>query len=145
MAITLDGTTGITSPDINVTAQTTNFDTSGTIIASNISDGTTSVASTYVVNGSAKAWVNINQIGTQAIQDSFNISSITDINVGRTTVNLSNNMSNINYSSVMGAGYNSMQGNMGQLVGSVGMAVLNSSASYEDRNNSCIQIMGDLA
>ena len=116
-----------------------------TIIASNISDGTTSVASTYVVNGSAKAWVNFNQIGTQAIQDSFNISSITDINVGRTTVNFSNNMSNTNYSSVMSAEYNSMQGNMGQLVGSVGMAVLNSSASYEDRNNSCIQIMGDLA
>jgi hypothetical protein len=54
-------------------------------------------------------------------------------------------MSNTNYSSVMSAEYNSMQGNMGQLVGSVGMAVLNSSASYEDRNDSCIQIMGDLA
>ena len=93
----------------------------------------------------AKAWVNINQIGTQVIQDSFNISSITDSGVGRTTANLSNNMSNTNYSSVMGAEYNSSQGNMGQLVGSVGIAVLNSSASYEDRNNSCIQIMGDLA
>ena len=116
-----------------------------TIIASNISDGTTSVASTYVVNGSAKAWVNFNQIGTQAIQDSFNISSITDINVGRTTVTLSNSMSNIYYSSVMGAEYNSLQGNMGQLVGSVGIALLNANNAYEDRDNACIQIMGDLA
>ena len=45
----------------------------------------------------------------------------------------------------MGSDYNSMQGNMGQLVGSVGMAMLNSGNSYEDRDNACIQIMGDLA
>jgi hypothetical protein len=49
-----------------------------TIIASNISDGTTSVASTYVVNGSAKAWVNFNGTGTVAIRDSLNVGSITD-------------------------------------------------------------------
>ena len=93
----------------------------------------------------AKAWVNFNQIGTQAIQDSFNISSITDLNVGRTTVTLSNSMSNIYYSSVMGSDYNSSQGNMGQLVGSVGIALLNANNAYEDRDNACIQIMGDLA
>jgi hypothetical protein len=45
-----------------------------TIIASNISDGTTSVASTYVVNGSAKAWVNFNGTGTVAIRDSLMLS-----------------------------------------------------------------------
>ena len=111
-----------------------------TISAAN---GTDPVALTK--QSAAKAWVNINQIGTQAIQDSFNISSITDLNPGRTTVTLSNSMSNTNYSSVMGSDYNSSQGNMGQLVGSVGMAMLNSGNSYEDRDNACIQIMGDLA
>ena len=60
----------------------TGIDVTGTIIASNISDGTTSVASTYVVNGSAKAWVNFNGQGTIAIRGSLNVSSITDIAVG---------------------------------------------------------------
>ena len=69
-----------------------------TIIASNISDGTTSVPSTYVVNGSAKAWVNFNGTGTVAIRDSFNVSSLTDVSTGRTLTNFTNNMSNENYS-----------------------------------------------
>ena len=36
MAITLDGTTGITSPDINVTAQTTGFTTTGNLTAADL-------------------------------------------------------------------------------------------------------------
>jgi hypothetical protein len=61
-----------------------------TIIASNISDGTTSVASTYVVNGSAKAWVNFNGTSTVAIRDSLNVGSITDVGTGNYTLNFSN-------------------------------------------------------
>jgi hypothetical protein len=60
-----------------------------TIIASNISDGTTSVPSTYVVNGSAKAWVNFNGTGTIAARDSFNVASLTDNGVGDYSVNVS--------------------------------------------------------
>ena len=69
-----------------------------TIIASNISDGTTSVASTYVVNGSAKAWVNFNGTSTVAIRDSENVSSLTDVATGDYRCNYSSNMSNQNYS-----------------------------------------------
>ena len=77
-----------------------------TIIASNISDGTTSVASTYVVNGSAKAWVNFNGTSTVAIRDSLNVGSITDNGTGNYTVNISSAMSNANYAGVNGsAGY----------------------------------------
>jgi hypothetical protein len=36
MAITLDGTTGITSPDINVTAQTNGFTTTGNLTAADL-------------------------------------------------------------------------------------------------------------
>jgi len=71
-----------------------------TIIASNISDGTTSVASTYVVNGSAKAWVNFNGTGTVAIRDSLNVGSITDNGTGQYTVNFTNALSDANYSVV---------------------------------------------
>lgn len=69
-----------------------------TIIATNISDGTTSVPSTYVVNGSAKAWVNFDGTGTVAIRDSMNVGSITDVGTGQYRVNFTNAMSDANYS-----------------------------------------------
>ena len=53
-----------------------------TLNVSNITDGTTTVGTEYVVNGSAKAWVNFNGTGTVAVRDSFNTSSITDISSG---------------------------------------------------------------
>jgi len=38
----------------------------------------------------AKAWVNFNMTGTQAIRSSYNVSSITDTNTGQTTVSFTN-------------------------------------------------------
>jgi hypothetical protein len=73
-----------------------------TIIASNISDGTTSVASTYVVNGSAKAWVNFNGTGTIAARDSFNVASLTDNGTGDYSCNFSSAMGNANYAPTFG-------------------------------------------
>jgi hypothetical protein len=68
-----------------------------TLNVSNISDGTDTVATGYVVNGSAKAWVNLNGTGTIAARDSFNSSSLTDAGVGRYSVNFSSNLANTNY------------------------------------------------
>lgn len=62
------------------------------LVVSNISDGTTSVGTGYVVNGAAKAWVNFNQTGTDTINNSFNISSLTDNGTGLTYINLSSAM-----------------------------------------------------
>ncbi len=70
MAITIDGTNGITFPDASVQA---------------------------TGEGLAKAWVNFNGTGTVAINASFNVSSITDNGVGSYTVNFSKAMSNANY------------------------------------------------
>ena len=74
-----------------------------TITASNISDSTTTVGTSYVVNGSAKGWVNLTQDGTQAIQDSFNVSSINDIDVGRSSMTWTNSMSNSVYAASFAA------------------------------------------
>ena len=52
-----------------------------TLNVSNITDGTTTVGTSYVVNGSAKAWFNLNA-ATPALRDSFNIGSITDQGTG---------------------------------------------------------------
>jgi len=58
--------------------------------ADSISDGTNSVGTSYVVNGSAKAWVNFNGIGTIAARNSENVSSLTDNGTGDYTVNFTN-------------------------------------------------------
>tara|TARA_R110001606_G_scaffold393592_1_gene563647 strand:+ start:402 stop:815 length:414 start_codon:yes stop_codon:yes gene_type:complete len=57
-----------------------------------------SVALETVSQGSAKAWVNFNGTGTVAIQDSFNVSGLTDNAVGDYTVVIGNDMANANYS-----------------------------------------------
>jgi hypothetical protein len=49
------------------------------------------------VNGSAKAWLNINQTSTQAIRESFNVSSIADNGTGLTTVTVSSAFANNDY------------------------------------------------
>ena len=69
-----------------------------TLEVSNLNDGTTTVATTFVTNGSAKMWVNFTGITTTATRDSFNVSSLTDGGTGNTTVTLTNNMDNANYS-----------------------------------------------
>ena len=63
-----------------------------TLNVSNITDGTTTVGTSYVVNGSAKAWVNFNQSSSVGINHSFNVSSWTDGSTGRATTNLTNAM-----------------------------------------------------
>ena len=61
--------------------------------------GNNSVATSVVANGSAKAWINFNQTSTQAIRDSYNISSITDAATGQTSpIAFTNNMSDSNFS-----------------------------------------------
>jgi hypothetical protein len=69
-----------------------------TLTVSNVSDGTLSIPTTYVTNGSAKAWVNFNGTGTIAARDSLNVSSLTDNGTGNYTVNVINSFANANYS-----------------------------------------------
>jgi len=69
-----------------------------TLNVSNITDGTDTVETGYVVNGSAKAWVNFDGESTAAIRDSFNSSSLSDNGVGNYTVTFTNSMSNSSYS-----------------------------------------------
>ena len=71
-----------------------------TISAANISDGTDTVGTGYVVNGSAKAWVNFNGSGTIAVRDSLNVTSLTDLATGSTLVNLTSAFSNTNFAEV---------------------------------------------
>ena len=69
-----------------------------TLNVSNISDGTDTVATGYVVNGSTKTWVNYDGTGTPSIRDSLNASSITDHAIGQTSITVSSGFANVNYS-----------------------------------------------
>ncbi len=48
-------------------------------------------------NAMPTAWVNFNGLGTVAIREAFNISSITDLGAGRYRANFANPMANTNY------------------------------------------------
>lgn len=70
-----------------------------TLNVANITDGTTTLSTSYVVNGSAKAYITYGPAG--GILDSFNISSVTDDNattVGKYIHNLTSAMSQNTYS-----------------------------------------------
>ena len=67
-----------------------------TLEVSNLNDGTTTLGTTYITNGSAKAWVTKNLDGT-AIEDSFNVSSLTDVGTGIHQFTFSNAFSNNTY------------------------------------------------
>lgn len=75
-----------------------------TINVSNISDGSTSVGTGYVVNGSAKAWAAYNGQGTVSTRQSFNVSSMTDVSTGTYTFQLTSGLSG---SGVIGSAWNS--------------------------------------
>jgi hypothetical protein len=66
--------------------------------------GNNSVGMSYVANGSAKVWANLNAIGTNALRDSFNVGSSTDHGIGDYTINFTNNMNNNDYSVSVNAG-----------------------------------------
>ncbi len=67
-----------------------------TLNVSNITDGTDTVGTSYVVNGSAKAWVRYNQL-TPSITQSFNVSSVTDVGTGQSTVNFTTSLDGFDY------------------------------------------------
>jgi len=65
-----------------------------TLNVSNITDGTDTVGTSYVLNGSAKVWVNLTQVSTQTIRDSLNVSSLTDLGTGQTRISFASSMNN---------------------------------------------------
>jgi hypothetical protein len=93
-----------------------------TLNVSNISDGTDTVETGYVVNGSAKAWVSLSMSGA-SVNDSHNVSSISDNGVGEFSMNFSSNMGNTNYTHVSGCSSATPLGAICTLEGLDGVAV----------------------
>ena len=108
----------------------------------------------FVVNGSAKAWVNLNGTGTIAISDSLNHSSATDSATGKYVFNFTNSFGNTSYVS---SGLNnqvSPSGNYNRyasLNGALSASSLNcwsvrgDTAAIEDTQSLQVASHGDLA
>ena len=69
-----------------------------TLEVSNLNDGTKTVATTFVTNGSAKAWCYVEGDASSPLINSFNGSSLTDSGTGDYTFNLTNNFNYAKYS-----------------------------------------------
>ena len=101
MTITLNGTTGITTPDIDSTAGFDGEDLTGDVAAARITGALNATGSAPIY--ACRAWVNFNGTGTVAIRASGNVSSITDNGTGDYTVNFTTAMQDVNYA-VNGSG-----------------------------------------
>lgn len=120
-----------------------------TLVTSNISDGTTSVGTGYVVNGSAKAWSNLNGNGTIALRDSLNISGVTDNGTGDYTYSFSTSMANANYTFTgtgeFAAGTLCTEDDTGRLSTAYQTRHFNTSGTLQDCAVTKTIVMGDLA
>ena len=127
----------------------------GTIVADTLTHSTAgSIATNYVVEGSAKAWVNFDGTGTVAARDSLNFSGLTDNGTGDYTVTISNAMVNTDYS-CGGSAQQNVAGTRGDFV--VGLhstaqttttrrlSTVDSGGTATDALVVNLQIFGDLA
>ena len=124
----------------------------GTIAADTLTHSTAgSIATNYVVEGSAKAWVNFTGTGTPAFRDSFGASSLSDDSTGDYTVTLTNAMSTTtDWSGSIsgnGSGYTHSFGGTATLFTSTSFSVNVRAAASSDTDISllCGQVFGDLA
>tara|TARA_B100001094_G_C17962309_1_gene686072 strand:- start:43 stop:411 length:369 start_codon:yes stop_codon:yes gene_type:complete len=109
-------------------------------------DGNT-VASTYVTNGSAKAWIATEGEATPTIRISLNHSSVTDNGVGDQTMTYTNNFSEIGCL-VAGTYHNAvvvMHQILSRSTGTHGVKTHDHAAGPEDDLSKKHAIFGDLA
>ena len=124
-----------------------------TLEVSNLNDGTTTVATTFVTNGSAKVWVNMDGTGTISVRDSLNVTSLTDIGTGQYAVNISSSMANANYAIAIGAkdnaygnqNFTGKPSNSTQTTSLFRLLSYSGSDAYQDNENYMASAHGDLA
>jgi hypothetical protein len=98
-------------------------------------------AQTSIQQGLCKSWINLTGTGTIAVNDSFNISSVTDIGTGNYRAYYTSNMSNVNYSvDISGAAATAGAAASGKIISSYTEHNLANSVGI-----SCFNVAGDLA
>ena len=120
-----------------------------TLEVSNLNDGTTTVATTFITNGSAKVWVNFTGTGTVAIDDSLNTSSITDNSTGRYEANPTNHFANANYcithDGLLAAGNGWFMSYFDKTSSNVELLYISTLGSYTNCADASVVYFGELA
>lgn len=126
-----------------------------TLQVSNLNDGTKTVATTNLTNGSSKAWVNFNGATVTSASDlagvgqSFNTSSVVDNSAGRYTPSQINNFANINYLITHGALYAAGNGwfhsYFNKTTTNAELLFISTLGSYTDSTDVNVIYTGDLA
>ncbi len=122
-----------------------------TLNVSNITDGTTTVGTSYVVNGSAKVLCSvIYSGGTPTTSQSLNTSSLTDVSAGNCGFNVASSFSGSSY----GITYGGNDNNYGNRMAFIGSTITSSffrtvfiegnSTTVEDDRHA-VTAFGDLA
>ena len=102
---------------------------------------------TSIQQGIAKSWIDVDQTsGSQVINDSFNVTSVTDTAVGQTTVTIANDMASANYCATAGTNQVTIAySNNVFAAGAYKMDALNGSNADTDSEYVGTTIHGDLA
>jgi len=119
----------------------------GTIVADDLQHSTAgSVGTEYVVEGSAKHWAEFSQQGVQALDDSFNCSTITDGGLGITNLFFSSSMASGNYSAQCTHSDNQMNtAALSKTTSSYRADARNDAGTFGDKGNYGTVVHGDLA
>jgi len=126
----------------------------GKIVADTLEHSTAgSIATNYVVQGSAKAWVCFDEGTNSTIRDSFNVASITDNGTSNFDTNFTNNMTNDDYAFT--ASNANPNGNNAQIIAGTtvcskttaeyGIRSQNYAGSFSDIDGVMTAVHGDLA
>ena len=128
----------------------------GTLKADTLTHSTAgSLDTNYVVNGSSKAWGNIDGTGTPSLRESLNVSSLDDNGTGTYDFNYTSSLSGANLQSAAGIARRSGVAR-GCLVGinsqgdelsasSIGWSVYDDGGVMTDVSNATVTVHGDLA
>ena len=120
------------------------FDTLST--SGQITGTAKSVDTDYVVNGSAKVWVNYLTASTFVNNDSFNLASITDEGTGQALHNFTNIMSSTFYAYIGMSNEFTAGGSLtNKTTSTCRQHSYNSSAAAADTTENNTEILGDLA
>ena len=106
-----------------------------------------SIDTSYLLNGSAKAWAILDGTGTVGLTNSFNCSSITDNSTGDYTVTYANAFDSVNHSTTMTVGDGSIGArcNGGRTTTTVNYQCLSTSFGVQDDDFLSLTCHGDLA
>lgn len=123
----------------------------GKIIADTLEHSTAgSIATNYVVEGSAKVWLSLTMT-TATNNDSLNVGSVTDVSAGKFDINMSAAFANSNYAIMSGAADNQASNlDFGEITGVVSTSTFRhthreNNANADTQYGSFSSAFGDLA